>query len=92
MRGRITIATRMHHGVGPLLIYTYTCVSGWSNTKGAASAHPSDSVPAVGTMQYGQHSILFTIFSTNVHLVLITSRRCHIHSGGHLLQLGITMM
>jgi len=65
MHGRITIATRMHHDVGPLLIHTYPHVSGWSNTKGAASAHLSDSVAAVGTMQYGQYSILFTIFRIN---------------------------
>lgn len=62
MHGRITVATRVHHGVGPLLICTYPCVSGWSNTKGAASAHLSDSVAAVGTMQYGQYSIPFYRF------------------------------
>lgn len=65
MHGKIVIATHMHHSLGPLLIHTYPYVSGWSNTKGTASAHLSDSVAAVGTMQYGQYSILFTIFRTN---------------------------
>jgi hypothetical protein len=36
VHGKI-IATRMHHGASPLLIHTYPCKSGWSNTKGAAS-------------------------------------------------------
>ena len=65
MNGRFVIATRMRHGVGPLLIHTYPCLCGWSNTKGVASANPSDSVAAVGAMQCGQYSILFTICRTN---------------------------
>jgi hypothetical protein len=46
IHGRIIIATLVHHDVGPSPIHAYTCVSGWSNTYGAASAHPSDSVAA----------------------------------------------
>jgi len=61
MHGRIVIATHMLHGVGPLLIHTYPCVSWWCNTRGSASAHPSDSVVAVGTMQYGQYSPFYNV-------------------------------
>jgi hypothetical protein len=69
-----TVCTCMHHGVGPLLIHTYPRVSSWNNTKGTASAHLSDSVAAVGTMQYGQYSILLTIFRINCCILfLITS-------------------